>query len=885
MKKTMKILGGSLLVALMSISLATKINVREVKHLEVRDLLTEDMTKPVTGKVVKRAANEEAANKISAVKAQIADTAEGKRHIRFVVGLDSVNYADAKFNIVAKDGDNVVKTFADQPVTTAYTHIEAAGVVQSAAQAFGAGYNYLMAFTIKNVPESAWNYSFEVTSSVRTEEAAEWTTTKVAKKVITEIAAADEEISAPIFNLSGIVDGGEGDAYLEANAGKNFVRYIEGVYTGYHLDETTKDLSIGIENPNSNGIWYGYQLFAVPTGIEIGTEYHISFTLNSSVAGRIQVHQKVYNIEVGDNLIEYSAVYTGGTGVNTAPFSLIFAAYDSTNEEVLVMQNANYVIKGFTMTKVVVETPDVPEGDETRNFVTMNTMFGEEPLAGNADNVGRHILYWNDQDWCGSIVNVTASVENEVATYEVASNNGGCWYGFQLFATPTERVSVVSFTLNSSVAGKIKVNGTYVDIVVGDNEISMPAFTQTAGLSIQFGEDGNQANNAIVQNATYKVSNLVFGVNTPVTPDPDPTPDPEPEPEVPVQDSRYTVVANTTAGAANNFTIKWTDAAYKVTQAPVKDDFKVSVGIIANMDFVTLADDQLQFNAITGAEPARNLSVVLHTEAGDYKVTLVITGGEFNSYTVEEVECTHTTVEPENPETPEEPEVPTQTAYTVEVVSIAGAGNQYRVRWTDDADAITLVPTMADFKVNVGIVANLTVSVLNPEQKFVEFNAVTGAESARTVTAKLHTNNGDKEFKFEVVGGEYQGFTVTDVECNHVVADPDTPVEMPEAPAGALGVNVSNWDPHGDGYLHFYFTTDDGLTHADVAEYKVRAIYNGVESDFVFQRIVNTNDVFLRNSTIGVAITSANYILVVEIVANNGNVYFAAFNMVNGRPA
>ena len=64
MKKTMKILGGSLLVALMSISLATKLNVREVKHLEVRDLLTEDMTKPVTGKVVKRAANEEAANKL-----------------------------------------------------------------------------------------------------------------------------------------------------------------------------------------------------------------------------------------------------------------------------------------------------------------------------------------------------------------------------------------------------------------------------------------------------------------------------------------------------------------------------------------------------------------------------------------------------------------------------------------------------------------------------------------------------------------------------------------------------------------------------------------------------------------------------------------------------
>ena len=43
MKKTMKILGGSLLVALMSISLATKLNVRGAKTLEVRDVLTEDL--------------------------------------------------------------------------------------------------------------------------------------------------------------------------------------------------------------------------------------------------------------------------------------------------------------------------------------------------------------------------------------------------------------------------------------------------------------------------------------------------------------------------------------------------------------------------------------------------------------------------------------------------------------------------------------------------------------------------------------------------------------------------------------------------------------------------------------------------------------------------
>lgn len=717
MKKTMKILGGSLLVALMSISLATKLNVREVKHLEVRDLLTEDMTKPVTGKVVKRAANEEAANKISAVKAQIADAAEGKRHIRFVVGLDSVNYADAKFNIVAKDGDNVVKTFADQPVTTAYTHIEAAGVVQSAAQVFGADYNYLMAFTIKNVPASAWNYNFEVTSSVKKEAAADWTTSEVATKNISKIAELDkEEIAAPAFDWQGVVEGGERDAYAPANAGKQLTIY-KGVGCGHYFNTETKALNIGI-NGGKNAEWWAVQLFAAPANIAVGNEYEVSFDIYSPVAGKIRVRQQNYEISVGNNTISYKTRYAGGTDVDSAPFSLQFATPESSREEINTMLNVDgdvnpYVISNFMMREVE-----------------------KEPVVG---------------------------------------------------------------------------------------------------------------------------------------------------PEVP--EGPYTVEVLSTALAANYYRISWTEDADAITLEPTKADFKVNVGIIAALSVHVLNAEQkfVEFNALTGAEPNRTVTARLHTANGDRLLELRVEGGAYAGYSMTDAECTHIPVEP-NPDQPE-PEVPTQTAYKVEVVSIEGAGNQYRVRWTDDADAITLAPTMADFKVNVGIVANLTVSVLNPEQKFVEFNAVTGSEPARTVTAKLHTNNGDKEFKFEVVGGEYQGFTVTDVECNHVVADPDTPVEMPEAPAGALGVNVSNWDPHGDGYLHFNFTTDDGLTHADVAEYKVRAIYNGVESDFVFQRIVETNDVFLRNSKIGGAITSANYILVVEIVATNGNVYFAAFNMVNGRPA
>ncbi len=191
MKKTTKILSGTLLVALMSLGLATKVNARNT-NLEVRDVLTQDMTKPVTGKIVRRAADEEAANKISVVKAQVSAENEGKRHIRFVAGLDSAAYADVKFDILAKDGVATVKRFTNLSVTSAYTHIEAAGEVLAAADVFGADYNYLVAYTINNVPESAWGYTFEVTVSSKTAEDGEYTTSEVASKVINEVAEKDE---------------------------------------------------------------------------------------------------------------------------------------------------------------------------------------------------------------------------------------------------------------------------------------------------------------------------------------------------------------------------------------------------------------------------------------------------------------------------------------------------------------------------------------------------------------------------------------------------------------------------------------------------------------------------------------------------------------------
>ena len=247
-----------------------------------------------------------------------------------------------------------------------------------------------------------------------------------------------------------------------------------------------------------------------------GNPYTSSLVLNSSVAGQITVNGQVRDIVVGDNNIVVTKEYNGVVGEGGSILSIQFGVYGGDAAANNAMLNATYVLKNFVVTGNAeeVEIPEEPElPTVTDGFVLYDTKFGEEIKAGMDGYVGTPIAFWNDQNWVGSYVNVEASVENEVATYVVSTAAANCWHGFQLFASPVGNYETVSLTLNSSVAGKIKFNGTEIDIVVGDNNLKADV-TAGAGLSIQFGSSGNFENNQVIQNATYVVSNLVFGMKT-----------------------------------------------------------------------------------------------------------------------------------------------------------------------------------------------------------------------------------------------------------------------------------------------------------------------------------------------------------------------------------
>lgn len=152
-----KVLSTSLLSFLLFGTLSL-INNYENKKFEVRDLLAETFTNEATGRKVKvKKANEVTASVSESLKVQQRYDAEtGTYDFRFVAGINTVDVDKAKITITLNG-----KT-ASKDLTNAYTHIVVNENELAAADVFGEGYDYLLAYVLSDVPYSAVSANFDV---------------------------------------------------------------------------------------------------------------------------------------------------------------------------------------------------------------------------------------------------------------------------------------------------------------------------------------------------------------------------------------------------------------------------------------------------------------------------------------------------------------------------------------------------------------------------------------------------------------------------------------------------------------------------------------------------------------------------------------------------
>ena len=153
-----------------------------------------------------------------------------------------------------------------------------------------------------------------------------------------------------------------------------------------------------------------------------------------------------------------------------------------------------------------VVTVTTEDGNKTATCnITVNETAVEENVAfsGEADKAANTWVYWNDQWWCGS--NVSVSTHKKVGNtltfaYTV---EGNCDYGFQVFYKNGSLNEGASYRLtakiNSQVAGTIKLNGTSVDLVAGDNNVAVKYVEGGAtASSFQFVVPTSMGNNTFV---------------------------------------------------------------------------------------------------------------------------------------------------------------------------------------------------------------------------------------------------------------------------------------------------------------------------------------------------------------------------------------------------
>lgn len=278
--------------------------------------------------------------------------------------------------------------------------------------------------------------------------------------------------------------------------------------------------TITLESDYLGWAWYGVQLFCKYGQYTTGTPLKISMDINSTHAGRMTITGKAIDIKEGDNHIE---IY-----VNSPAGATISIQFGVNGED----NNLNWggselqEVRKFVLTNIVVEEDTTGGGNQgggNQGGGNTPAPSGDFINGGETDAVANKDLmyYWNDQNWCGSNVKVSeAKYADGAYTFTYSNATTACWFGFQMFYKNAANVAgssyTVSFTLESSVAGTIRVNGKLVEISAGTNNISV-TYTESAGeasLSIQFGvqsaNGGGNTAESVISGGTFTLSGLTF---------------------------------------------------------------------------------------------------------------------------------------------------------------------------------------------------------------------------------------------------------------------------------------------------------------------------------------------------------------------------------------
>ena len=262
--------------------------------------------------------------------------------------------------------------------------------------------------------------------------------------------------------------------------------------------------------------WFGMQIFYDSSAQENGKTYKLTCTINSEAAGDVLINGQVVTLVVGENNIELT--FVKGVDYDDTPDASF--ALQCGNPDANTAITANTIaISGLTFTEVEGgnEGDDGEEGGDDpvtppETSSSYDIVFGEEGVSVANPGVW---YFWNDQNWCGTNVVVSAShydaeADKATFTYSGAANN--CWFGMQIFyknsSNAVGQKYKLTCTIISDVAGDITINTQVVTLVAGENNIEL-IVTESAAASFKL-QCGNETAATVIPAGTISISGLTF---------------------------------------------------------------------------------------------------------------------------------------------------------------------------------------------------------------------------------------------------------------------------------------------------------------------------------------------------------------------------------------
>ena len=256
---------------------------------------------------------------------------------------------------------------------------------------------------------------------------------------------------------------GLGEAGAAANPGKwtYWTEFAGITYAKYENGKISFDVSV------EGGNWYSNQLFYKNSALQGGKAYTLTMKMTSTTAGLITINGQVVELTEGVNDISLT-VYDGNVSI-----SMQMGTMDSTGATASTIATGEFTIENIEFTEGGSSNPGTPGAIIAG---------GEVDAVANPDKA----YYWTEFAGING-----GTYDNGQIAFNVV--NGGNWYSNQIFlknsALTAGKTYKLTLTIVSSVAEKITINGSVIELAIGENavEVTYVEDAAKASLSLQCG--------------------------------------------------------------------------------------------------------------------------------------------------------------------------------------------------------------------------------------------------------------------------------------------------------------------------------------------------------------------------------------------------------------